>query len=386
MADEVSADAGPHGLVSGGARPVDHDDRHELAIAAWLDSGLPDEERAAAERLAGTCPACAVLRADLLALAAATRGLPGPARPRDFRLTAGDAMRLAPARAADGEPREAATRLTGEMQVPIADHRAHDPLLVASLLDRSTNGIERERAEALIASCHDCTALHRDLVAIRAAARALPTPPRMRDYAISTADARRLQRTGWRRLIAGFGSTRDAFSRPLAIGLTTIGLAGLLVTTIPGVLPGLTSTTSLPATGQSVGDAGAGANSESLEGAKVAPPSAAASAPGPAAAALPAPSPAPTNAAAPVQPGTEPAPSAESFDTFVAAPPASPGAAAIAPAPAASAAREGAERTAAMSIGQESSSAAHVAAVTLASVLLAAGIGLFLLRWAGRRV
>ena len=385
MADGASAEPGPHGLASGDGRTADHDERHDLAIAAWLDSGLPDAERAAAERLAATCPACAVLHADLLALAAATRRLPAPARPRDFRLTAGDAMRLASAQAAGGEPREAATRLTGEMQVPIDDHRAHDPLLVASLLDRSMDGTERERAGALIASCDDCATLHRDLVDLLTAARALPTPRRMRDYAISMEDARRLRRTGWRRLVAAFGSTRDAFSRPLAIGLTTIGLAGLLVTTVPGVLPGLTSTTSLPTIGQSVGDAGAGANSESLGGAKEAPASAAASAPAPAAAALPAPSQSPTTAAAPVQPGTEPAPSAESFDTFLAGPAASPGAAAIAPAPAASADREGAERTAAMSIGQESS-AEHVAVVALASLLLAAGIGLFLLRWAGRRV
>ena len=68
----------------------------------------------------------------------------------------------------------------------------------------------------------------------------------MRDYALSSEDARRASRTGWRRLVAVFGSTRDAFSRPLAIGLTTIGLAGLLVTTVPGALPGASSSAACP--------------------------------------------------------------------------------------------------------------------------------------------
>ena len=38
------------------------------------------------------------------------------------------------------------------------------------------------------------------------------------------------------------GSSRDALSRPLAIGLTTIGLAGLLVATVPGALSGSATT------------------------------------------------------------------------------------------------------------------------------------------------
>ncbi len=37
------------------------------------------------------------------------------------------------------------------------------------------------------------------------------------------------------------GSPRDSFSRPLAIGLTTMGLAGLLVATVPGAFSGAAS-------------------------------------------------------------------------------------------------------------------------------------------------
>lgn len=284
------------------------------------------------------------------------------------------------------EPHAAATRLTGEMQVPNAEHRAHDPMLVAGLLDRSSTDPERGRAEALVASCGDCAALHRDLVTLREATRALPVPRRTRDFTITAQDAARLRRTGWRRIVAVFGSTRDAFSRPLAIGLTTIGLAGLLVTTVPGALPGSTSTASLPTLGQPAGDAGAGANSESLGGSKEAPgASAAPSAPGPAAAALTAPSPGPTDARAPLAPSGAPEPSGESFDTYVGAPAASQGAAAIAPAPSLSSERQGADRTTVTSIPQPAS-LEHVATVLLAGLLLAAGIGLFVLRWAARHI
>jgi hypothetical protein len=35
-----------------------------------------------------------------------------------------------------------------------------------------------------------------------------------------------------------FGTSRDLLSRPLAVGLTTLGLAGLLVATVPSVMTG----------------------------------------------------------------------------------------------------------------------------------------------------
>lgn len=393
MADGSTDEPGSHGSAAAGPESAvpDHGEGHELAIAALLDRQLPADQLAEAERLIETCPACAALRGDLVSLAAATREMPVPPRRRDFQLTAEDARRLATAPAPATEPHGAAARLTGEMQVPDTDHRTHDQLLVAGLLDRATRGLELDRGEALVETCAECAALHRDLVALRAATRELPTPPRVRDYALSAADAHRLRRTGWRRLVAVFGSTRDAFSRPLAIGLTTIGLAGLLVTAVPGALPGGSGTAGVPTLGQAAGDAGSGANSESVEASKAAPaPSAAASAPGPAAAALTAPSSGPSGAAAPAPSAApaasdEPAPSAEIFDTFAGAG-ASPDAAAVAPVPAPSAGRQGAGRTATTSIAQDTSFGGRMAVVALAAVLFVAGIALFGLRWAGRRV
>ena len=398
MADEPPADPGSQELAGNArTRPAAHDDRHELLIVALLDDDPPDEERAEAERLVASCPSCADLRADLAALVAATRVLPTPPRPRDFTLSVGDAARLSSADARGGELRRPVARLTGEMQVPNADHRAHDQVLVSSLLDRSADGPERERGMALVAACADCAALHRDLMALRDAARELRTPTRVRDFTLTAEDARRLRRTGWRRMLAVFGSTRDAFTRPLAIGLTTIGLAGLLVTTVPGTLLMASSSAALPTVGQNVGGAGSGASAESLSGSKEAPqPSAAPSAPGPAAAALNPSSAAPSEVALPAAssrvpapsaealPPSERAPSAESFDTFVGVPAASGDATVVAPDSLSQG--ENPERNAAAPAGGPGSSADHVAPVALASVLFAAGVGLFVLRWAGRRV
>ena len=285
------------------------------------------------------------------------------------------------------EPRAAATRLTGEMQVPNAEHDRHDALLIAGLLDRSTDAPERRRGEMLVATCSDCAALHEDLLVLRSATRSLPTPARPRDFSLTPDDARRLRRTGWRSLVARFGSTRDAFSRPLAVGLTTIGLVGLLVTTVPGALPGGSSTAALPTIGRAAGGSGPAASAESLNTTKEAPAvSAAPSAPGPAAAALSAPSAAPTNAAAPGASDRAPLPSGEAFDTFAGTPQPSAGAAAAVPQPQASAQTLGAQRDVPSSNVGTTASVDRMAVIALAALLLAAGLGLFALRWAGRRV
>lgn len=118
------------------------------------------------------------------------------------------------------------------VEVAAAVHAAHDPLAVAEAADRGG------RLPAGLASCAECTALHADLVAIAAAVPTAALPPRPRDFTLTPADAARLRPGGWRRLLAAIGSSRDVVTRPLAIGFTTLGLAGLLVATVPGALPG----------------------------------------------------------------------------------------------------------------------------------------------------
>jgi len=103
-----------------------------------------------------------------------------------------------------------------------------------------------------LAACPDCVALHSDLVAIAAALPDAAIPARPRDYRLGPADAARLRRTGWRRWLAAVGTSRDTVTRPLAIGLTTLGLArplaiGLTTLGLAGLL--LTALPSLPFAG-----------------------------------------------------------------------------------------------------------------------------------------
>jgi hypothetical protein len=359
-----------------------HDGHDELLIALLLDRDPSDPERSIAETRVARCPECAALHADLLALSKATTRLRAAVRTRDFRLTASDAARLTATAA--GEPRGATARLIGEMTHPPTDHATHDQLLIASLLDRSAGDPDRDRAEALVAECDDCAALHRDLIALSEATRALATPPRLRDFTLSPDDVERLRPKGWRRMIAAFGSSRDIFSRPLAIGLTTLGLAGLLVATVPGVLSGQAgSSSALSSAGQSIGAAGANPESLGASRAAAAPPAPSA---GPSvAAALVAPAAEPSIASAPLAPSPEALPSGPTYDAHVTGPAASSGAAAAAPESSTSKGREAYDATGTASTSAELP-VGRSGVIVLAGLLLVVGLALFALRWTARRL
>jgi hypothetical protein len=128
---------------------------------------------------------------------------------------------------------------------PAAEAQDHAMLIVA--LDAGDlAGAELVAAESLSASCTGCAALLRDLAAIRGAMTTLPVPARRRDYRLTAEDAARLRPSGWRRLLewlAAPGST----VRPLATGLATLGVAGLLLTaSLPGLLSGFGGVASAP--------------------------------------------------------------------------------------------------------------------------------------------
>jgi hypothetical protein len=129
-----------------------------------------------------------------------------------------------------------------------SDHASHDTILVASLADHSLPTSERGAAEALVAACSQCADLQADLLALRAATRAMPTPARPNDYTLTERDAVRLRSGGWRRFVAILGTSRDALSRPLAAGLTTLGLVGLLVSAAPSLMMGGATSASAPTT------------------------------------------------------------------------------------------------------------------------------------------
>ena len=117
------------------------------------------------------------------------------------------------------------------------NHHLHDVTLVAGHAAGDLTDSEPARAQALIDSCHPCADLHRDLIAIAAATRALPnlaTAPR--DFRLNAEQAARLTRGSWlRAALRPFASARSA-TRPMAAAFTSLGIAGLLVVTI---MPGL---------------------------------------------------------------------------------------------------------------------------------------------------
>jgi hypothetical protein len=129
---------------------------------------------------------------------------------------------------------------------PAAEAQDHAALIVA--LDAGDLvGAERMTAESLAASCTGCAALVHDLAAIRGAMTALPVPPRRRDYRLTAEDAARLRPSGWRRLLEWLAAPGSAV-RPLATGLATLGVVGLLLTSgFPGLLSGLGGSAAAPA-------------------------------------------------------------------------------------------------------------------------------------------
>jgi len=122
------------------------------------------------------------------------------------------------------------------------DHAA----LIVALDAGDLAGAELRAAESLGASCTGCAALVHDLAAIRGAMTALPVLPRRRDYRLTNEDAARLRPSGRRRLVEWLAAPGSAV-RPLAAGLATLGVVGLLLTSgLPGALSGFGSAGAAP--------------------------------------------------------------------------------------------------------------------------------------------
>ena len=124
-----------------------------------------------------------------------------------------------------------------------ARHAHHDVLLIAGHAAGDLSNLDTAAAAALLSSCSECAGLHRDLVAIAAAARGLPREaPAPRDFRITSEQAARLRRGSWlRSILRPFASARSA-TGPLAATLTSAGVAGLLVATfVPALLGGAAS-------------------------------------------------------------------------------------------------------------------------------------------------
>jgi hypothetical protein len=119
-------------------------------------------------------------------------------------------------------------------------HVDHDPTLIAGHAAGDLMDSQVSAASALLASCTDCADLHRDLVAISTATRALPRDARShRDFRLTAEQAASLRRGSWlRALLRPFASAQSA-ARPLATAFTSLGVAGLLVAAfMPAMLGG----------------------------------------------------------------------------------------------------------------------------------------------------
>jgi hypothetical protein len=118
------------------------------------------------------------------------------------------------------------------------DHDRHDRFLVAALAAGDLEARALTDAQELVAACSDCAELLADLRSIAAATASLPPLPRMTDFRLSPDTAERLGARGWRGLLVRLADSRFGFSRPLAVGLTTLGLVGAIAGSIPGPMGG----------------------------------------------------------------------------------------------------------------------------------------------------
>ncbi|HLY13481.1 MAG TPA: hypothetical protein VKR24_03965 [Candidatus Limnocylindrales bacterium] len=134
----------------------------------------------------------------------------------------------------------------------------HDETLIARLAADDLTGADATDAARLVAECPACAELHADLRSIIAATAELPAPRRTRDFRLTEGDAARLRGSGWRRVLGRFGDPRLAFTRPLATGLVTLGIAGLVLAAAPSFLPTLgasSAATAAPAVAPAAGGA-----------------------------------------------------------------------------------------------------------------------------------
>jgi hypothetical protein len=109
--------------------------------------------------------------------------------------------------------------------VDVASHARHDRFAIANALG---GGVLPQT----VPTCPSCGALHRDLLSIQTAIRHAWTPRRPRDLRLQRGDLAGRHGGVWQRLVDAFGSTRDTVTRPLAFGLTSVGIAGLIITNV----------------------------------------------------------------------------------------------------------------------------------------------------------
>jgi hypothetical protein len=271
----------------------------------------------------------------------------------------------------------------------------HDETLIARLAAGDLTETEAGQARALVAACPACAQLETDLRSIMAATAGLPAPRRTRDFRLTDADAARLRRTGWRRVLGRFGDPRLAFTRPLATGLVALGIAGLVFASAPAFLQAGGASTAAPAQAPVTGAFGAlsaaSGSDSSTNGVEFGPGAAGGVTGGEPAASAPVPPPLPSAAASIASTDSSPVPAASALPADASSstsPPSSVGIGSVASGPASAAPAPVLDQNPVVgkSSGGPPESMGGPSALALTSVVvLLAGAALFVLRWAARR-
>jgi len=276
-------------------------------------------------------------------------------------------------------------------------HDRHDRFLIAALAADDLNGQALSDAHDLIANCPSCAELLSDLRAIARATAALPEIPRTLDFQLSPQTADRLGARGWRGILAWIADSRFSAARPIAVGLTSLGLVAAIAGAIPGGIGGYGSggAQARPNAGYAIAPSDAQSRSAAGGGAEAA---ASSQLPGPVAAGgAPSSAPASIVALAASQP-PRPAPSAASPAATANADQASNppnygqayGPASLAPASLAPASPVPAARDTTKSdnggAGRLAESTAPSGLLVLAGLLLAFGLGILGAQWAAARL
>ena len=126
-------------------------------------------------------------------------------------------------------------------QGPRHPHAVHDLEAIAAFAAGDTSAKDTARIETIIEACPTCALLVDDLRALAAATRHLPARSLApRDFRLSAAAAAGLRGGRWGRVRESLGLSQSSL-RPFAAMCTTLGIAGLLLATLPFMSLGSTS-------------------------------------------------------------------------------------------------------------------------------------------------
>jgi hypothetical protein len=115
-----------------------------------------------------------------------------------------------------------------------AVHPDHDELLIVRAAEGDPDPRDDRLAQEQLDACVDCRALFADVATIRAATTAttLRVPPRPRSFRIDPDALERMRMPAWRRWLARLGTPRYDALRPLAGAVAGLGVAVIVLSSV----------------------------------------------------------------------------------------------------------------------------------------------------------